>query len=1270
MNNMFTSVCEENRLKLLKSYFDTHGLVRHQLETFDHFIFHDIKTIIDDEASIIFNGKRSLSNQLKNEIEEGYNRKETERIMLKFENVFVAKPSIANDDTTVRELYPAEARQKMITYDSVVFVDVLEYVMRPKMVTKLTKKNGIKKEKEEEKKDEEILINKHLRIPIARIPIMLRSSTCNLYDCTPQERIELGEGIEDPGGYFIINGNERVLIGQLRNAYNRSICFRNKPSEPLICEMRSMSEETGHSVLIQLRLNMACQKKANTRRVVVDKNGTIDLVISQTKVPIPIGFVFKVLGVTTMNKLKFLIGDEECVQKYLTLILRGESGFDMENEESGMLGVVEKAVDEDDLEPYGNDEDDEEDGAIQNVENVEEIDIDIQVEEEDVNTKKKIKQFIEQDMFPHLGVSSTNEEKAVLLSKMVRKLLLVNESEYEKDKIPLTHGNGAFPELSLHTEGLNSQTVFLTDRAGKRDNEMRDILFCQEDRDNYSNKRVEMAGVLCFELFRMLYKRFIKSNINQLEKRNRVEMDVISKNAFITTGLHLSFSTGNWGVQKNNYIRTGVAQIPQNKVSFGAFFSYLRRFVIPMGKEGKNTKIRQIHPSSIFFACPSETPEGQFVGVTLNLSMLAGVSIRTSSVLVKEIIESSHQSFRLVSDVTFNNKNKFTTIFVNGGICGMTSKPSQLLTDIEDLKRTKCLRYDVGVVHISQLKEIHVSSDAGRFIRPLINLRNVRKSSLKHDSLDIGWESFDDCVCDGYVVYKDAYEIEQSQIAIDIQDLKRHPIEYDSMEIHASCMMGVMAAQIPFAEHTQSPRLCYQASMAKQAIGNIPSHHVKSDNTTRVMDYVQRPIVSTQIAEMNHFNDYPNGINAMVAIAIYGGFNQEDSIILNKASIDRGIFHVITYKTVIVEERKVCISEKICMPAGSIRKMNNYSLLDDDPNSPYFGVVRVNSYVKRNDVLVGKVVTRTSKDPVSKDSVRTDVDHSTIVSASEEGKVDRIIRTSKKGILMFKIVIAQQKRPEIGDKFCSDMAQKGTVGMILDEIDMPFMADGSIPDMIINPHCLPSRMTINQIMASVLGKVCCAKNETFGDASPFKEVTDDGSEAPKIKDKIHKICKELEECGYDYNGTETMMCGWTGEKLRAEIFFGPVYYHRLTHMVSDKIFSRASTNQKRHTITRQPLNGRANEGGLRIGEMEKDCMLVHGASKFLHEKMFDQSDKFIINLCVPCKSYFKVAKDENGLFYCTGCDGIDIVKFNFPFAAKLVFQELTAMGQKIEFTVK
>lgn len=1007
---MDEKLSEQNRLNLLKSYFDTYGLVRHQLETFDYFIFHELKTIIDDEACIIFNGKSSVPNQnFQSPIEKRHKStgdygSKGGKIMLKFENIFVAKPVIINDDRTVRPLYPAEARQKMLTYDSVIFVDVLEYVFEG---------------------DSEILINKHLRIPIARFPIMVGSSTCNLYNCTPEEKIKLGETIKDPGGYFIINGNERVLIGQLRNAYNRSICYRNKSFEPLLCEIRSMSEETGHSVLVQLKLN-----NPNVKKRVFEKSG-IDVIISQSKIPIPIGYVFKVLEVNTIAKLKLLIGSEDFFQKYLILMLKEENIQD-----------------------------------------------------------EQITQFIQQDMFPHLGVSATSKEKAILLGKMVRKLLLINENELGTENVPR---------------------------------------FTVEDRDNYSNKRVEMAGVLCYELFRMLYKRFIKSSIMQLEKRNRVEMDVISKNSFITTGIHFSFSTGNWGVQKNNYIRTGVAQIPQNKVSFSAFFSYLRRFVIPMGKEGKNTKIRQVHPSSIFFACPAETPEGQFVGITLNLSMLANVSMRTSTVLLKCIICFSHQYFK---ETSANMQNGFVTIFINGGVAGFTTRPEQLIKDVYELKKLKCIRYDVSIVYTKELSEIHISGDAGRFIRPLLNLNEIKKNKPS-------WNSFENCFENNHVVYKDAYEIEQSLIAIDINEANK----FDFMEIHPSCMLGVMAAQIPFAEHTQSPRLCYQASMAKQAIGNIPGHHIKSDNTMRVMDYLQRPFVSTNIAEMNGFNEYPNGVNAMVAVAIYSGFNQEDSVILNKASVDRGMFNVTTYKTIIVEERKTGCNEKICIPPSSIRKMYDYSLLEDNERSLYYGIVKLKSVVKKNMVLVGKTVSK-----VVKDGSKNEFDKSVLVSSSEEGKVERIIRIIKKGILMYKIIIAQQKRPEIGDKFCSDMAQKGTVGMILEEVDMPFMKNGTVPDIIINPHCLPSRMTINQIMASILGKICCEKNEIFGDASPFKEKTFNS------KDKIAELCNELKTLGYNYNGTETMMCGWTGEVLRAEIFFGPVYYHRLIHMVSDKIF--------------------------------------------------------------------------------------------------------------------
>ncbi|CCV02567.1 DNA-directed RNA polymerase II subunit RPB2 [Armadillidium vulgare iridescent virus] len=1196
----FELFCENNRFSLLENIFKERGLVHHQLETFNQFLLQDLKTIIDDEASIIFNGKRSHGAEQPANKGSG-DRDFTEKIMLKFENVTVSKPTTINDDRTVRPLYPAEARQRTITYEANVLVDITEWALPPVRAN-----------------IEPVFITKHHKVPIAKIPIMVGSLACNLFNCTQEERVKLGEGKKDPGGYFIINGNEKALIGQMRNTYNRSICFQNKQDEPLTCDMRSMSEETGHSVFVQLKLNSLTSGKA-------EKHGTIELIITKTKTPIPIGFVFKTLNVTTLEQLQVLIGYEPEIQKYLILLLNN----------SNMNGANEQ-------EEEKKDEDDNNEPEEEDADNI------------TINTggtggeEEKAKQFIEEDMFPHLGISSSFEEKAIMLGNMVRKLLFVNEN----------------------LEGTK-----------------------QEDRDNYSNKRIEMAGVLCFELFRMLYKRFIKSAIGSLEKKKRVEIDVISKNAYITTSLAYSFATGSWGVQKNNYIRTGVAQLPQNKVSFGGSFSLLRRFVIPIGKEGKNTKIRQIHQSSVFFACPSETPEGQYVGITLNLSMLAGVSLRTSSVLVKEIIEVAHNDFVATKEF-FKQKKEIqkncVAIFVNGGICGFTKSAENFLQDIELLKKTKSLRYDIGAVWNPVLKEIHVASDAGRFVRPLININSIR---ARRNS--VNWNSFKECLANGDVVFKDAYEIEQSAIAIDIDSLKTHPHVFSLMEIHPSCLLGIMAGQIPYSDHTQSPRNCYQASMAKQAIGFLPAYHIRSETTTRVMLGVEKPLITTQIAEMNGLNEFPNGVNCIVAIAAYTGYNQEDSIILKKEAIERGLFNVITYKTTIAEERKIVSNEKICLPAGPVRRTNyNYSLINDNPSSKFFGVIQEKTKVKKNDVLVGKVIIKTSKS-----GERTEIDKSEV--ATEEGTVDRVIRTSKKGLLMFKIVIAQMKIPEIGDKFCSAMAQKGTCGIILPSVDMPFCTDGTIPDLIINPHCLPSRMTINQIMACIHGRICIARGEKMGDATPFQEdwstrnrvfpesLDSGGTGAGKVRvDKIKILFEELGKCGFSPNGTCVMMNGMTGKKLTtrvekidqsgkkyieeedSKIFMGPIYYHRLTHMVSDKIFSRPSTNQKRNATTRQPLNGRANDGGLRIGEMEKDCLLVHGGSRLLHEKMFDQSDKFVVRLCVPCKSYFNVSKCDDGSFVCLKCDGVNIVRMNLPFATKLVFQELNAMGIKTDMEVK
>lgn len=1010
---------EANRLRLLKDHIETYGLIRHQIDSFNYFINFGIKTIVDDEASVAF----TLPNR--------------DKVQLKFENVHVSNPIVIDKNRNIRLLYPSEARESLLNYEAIVYTDVVEY------------NNGA-------------LVKKQHKIPIAKIPIMLRCDKCNLYNLTNETALQKGEIDDDKGGYFIINGNERVIIGQMKNAYNLPLCSKNK--DTLICELRSMSEETGHSVYISLKLN---------------KDKTIEFSTTKFKQSLNISIVYKVLGEPFNIK-------GEIYQPYISI----------------------NDVDSEDLcDDY--------------------------------------KYFILNDMLPHQGMNCTPKVKALFITKLVEKLILT--------------------DLGILKE---------------------------EDKDNYTNKRMETTGILCFELFKLLYKRFIKTCNLQLEKRPRVDYtDIIVKNNTITTGMLFSFSTGNWGVQKNNYIRYGVSLNMYPKPNFNAMLSYLRRCNIPVGKEGKNIKVRQIHTSSIFFVCPSETPEGQTVGIVLNLALLATISNKHCVVLIKEILDT------LKEDKGYN-------IVINGTIQDTCFNFERFNSTINRMKVEGLLPYDISCVVSHPLKLIYVHCDAGRFLRPLINLNLNRLSFL------------------------DVYEVEETTIAIDTESLNKYPKgTFNYMEIHPSCMLGIMAAQIPYANHTQSPRICYQASMAKQAIGCLTSFNIRNDGTMYIQPYVQKPIVTTAIANIIKANDYPTGLNAIVAIACHTGFNQEDSIILNKASIERGMFNCITFKVIVVELK---VNDVVKLPLKKMFK-TNYNKLDND------GIIKVKSEVHVNDVLLCKV-------SVDRDS-KEEFDHSIVAKVNDEGVVERIIKTYKSGMAVYKFVISQQRIPETGDKFCSGMAQKGTCGIILSQQDMPFTKDGITPDLIINPHCIPSRMTINQIMACVKGKSCCLKG-TYGDATPFKG------------DNLRNICEELKMEGYNFNGTETMYSGTTGVKLKCDIFIGPTYYHRLSHIVSDKIYAR-SVGGPINALTRQPVNGRANNGGLRIGEMEKDCMLGHGIVKFQNEKMFEQSDKFILKQCGDCHLYTKVVY-KNGKLFCNFCRSNNISNFNLPYAAKLVCQELNA----------
>lgn len=1035
-------------MDIVKKYVEEYGMIRHQFDTFHDFVFSGIQTVINDEPDIYTTTNHVV-----------------------FKNVRFIKPFITINNKNKIPLTPAMARERSLTYDFTVKVDL---------------------ECENTEKNKEV----H-SVVLCNIPAMVGSAVCTLYGKSEQEKVSLGEIIGDYGGYFVINGKERIITGQTRKTYNRMICFKNLDNE-FICEMRSSSEETAKSSLIQVKLN---SRKTN-----------VDITIDN--VNYSIGGIFKKLN--ALNLLENLIGTDHIYLDELIYLIK---------------------------------------------ENVNDYNIDIT------------------QLFPHLG-QSNNETKAILLGKMVRKLGLCESG-----------------------------------------------ILKEEDKSNLAYKRVDMVGVLCKDLFKMLWKQFIKSLTKEIEKRKigSILPIVNIKKKNISINFYYCFSTGTWGIKKNSYKKTGVSEFAQNKVSVLTNLALLRKFNIPVGKKDKNIKIRQMHPSSIFFICPFETPEGASVGTRLTLAGISSVSSGMSMISVKEVLVARNLFDEILVD---DIKDEHYIILLNGTPVGMTTDTKTLLKSFDELRVLSIIRQDVSCCINSCLKLVEIWCDSSRFIRPLIKREKFHCITPSMTIKDMENK--------GIIVHMDPAELENSYVSMEYDKTA------DYVEIHPCLISGVVASQIVFSNHTQSPRVCYMSNMIKQAMGIIPTLENRTDSTVYSLDYVQKPLNTTKMAEIIGTNEYPNGINAIVAVACYTGFNQEDSIIVNKSSIERGLFTASVKRTVCTDAKTFSsFEEVICVPPEENRLHRNYSKLDEN------GIVKKGTRVFKGDVLIGKIL-RTKNGDVTKIE-----DKSVTVKTNEEGIVDSVHVTSS----MVKITITQLKIPEIGDKFCSGMAQKGTCGMILPTEDMPFTSDGMTPDIIINPHCLPSRMTINQIMSCICAKAnALSGNPEYKDGSPFSGTT-----------VLDKASQELENRGFHFDGTEEMYNGMTGHKMNARIFIGPVYYHRLTHLVSNKIFSSTNTNIK-NKLTRQPLNGRSNDGGLRIGEMEKDCLLRHGIIKFSNERLMDLSDKYILKMCNKCNGYYNVTKIDNNNYICNKCKNVDISTVSIPYAAKLLVQELESMALNVTMT--
>ena len=648
------------------------------------------------------------------------------------------------------------------------------------------------------------------------------------------------------------------------------------------------------------------------------------------------------------------------------------------------------------------------------------------------------------------------------------------------------------------------------------------------------------------------------------------------------------------------------------------------------------------------------TPEGQSVGIVKNLAYMTHITIYSDSLPLYEYIMPNVIPIDSITSVELYKKTK---VFINGAWVGISDEPQELYLMLKDKKYKGIINIYTSIIFDYKMKEIRVCNDSGRLTRPLLRVKNnnilISKSLIsKINDSELNWDNLltSSKIEDSVIEYVDPDEQNWSMIATNPKDLfekNEKMYNYTHCEIHPSTMFGVLASCIPFPEHNQSPRNTYQCAQGKQAMGvYVTNYESRMDKTAYVLNYPARPLVDTRIMNMIQLNKIPSGCNVIVAIMTHTGYNQEDSLLFNKGSIDRGLFMTTIYHTEKDEDKqKINGDEEIrCKPDPAKTKgmkMGNYNKVKSR------GIIPENTLVENRDIIISKI-TPIKENRNDHTKVIKFEDQSKIYKTTEETYIDKnYIDRNGEGYNFAKVRLRTVRKPVIGDKFSSRHGQKGTIGNIIPECDMPFTSSGVRPDIIINPHAIPSRMTIGQLKETVLGKVLVELG-LFGDGTSFGQFD--------VKD----ICQELLNLGYKSNGNELMCNGLTGEQLECNIFIGPVFYQRLKHMVSDKAHSRSIGPMV--NLTRQPAEGRSRDGGLRFGEMEKDAMVSHGAARFTKGRMYDASDKYSVFVCKKC-GLIAAYNNEIHIHHCKTCDNrVDFAYVEIPYSCKLLFQELNTMN--------
>ncbi|KAG6890204.1 DNA-directed RNA polymerase III subunit [Termitomyces sp. Mi166 len=789
-----------------------------------------------------------------------------------------------------------------------------------------------------------------------------------------------------------------------------------------------------------------------------------------------------------------------------------------------------------------------------------------------------------------------------------------------------------------------------------------------DDRDYVGNKRLELyvfitsflacitaytgvrAGQLLALLFEDLFKTYntnLKSAIDKvLKKPSRTsEFDAFNTMQFqgdhLTAGFVRAISTGNWSLKRFKMERAGVTHV-LSRLSFISALGMMTRISSQFEKTRKVSGPRALQPSQWGVLCPSDTPEGEACGLVKNLALMTHI---TTDVDEEPIIR---LAFMLgVEDITLATGTEIYgphtfVVNVNGTIIGLTRYPTRFVAQFRKLRRARRMSEFVSVYINNHHHTVHIASDGGRICRPMIIVENGRpKVTSEHITLlKKGKLAFDDFLRKGLVEYLDVNEENDTYIALyesDIVPATTH------LEIEPFTLLGAVAGLIPYPHHNQSPRNTYQCAMGKQAIGAIAYNQLnRIDTLLYLLVYPQQPMVKTKTIELVGYDRLPAGQNATVAVMSFSGYDIEDALILNKASLDRG------YGRCQVLRKNATLIRKY--PNGTFDRLADAPIDENGQVAKKYDIVQmdglagVGERVDPGDVYVNKQSpTNATDNTFTGQAASVPYKNAPLTYKSPvAGNIDKVmISDTENDQTLIKVLIRQTRRPELGDKFSSRHGQKGVCGLIVNQEDMPFNDRGISPDTIMNPHGFPSRMTVGKMIELLAGKAGVLRG-TLEYGTAFG-----GS-------KVEDMSRILVENGFSYAGKDMLTSGITGEPLEAYVYFGPIYYQKLKHMVMDKMHARA--RGPRATLTRQPTEGRSREGGLRLGEMERDCLIGYGATQLLLERLMISSDKFEVNACEECG-----LMGYNG--WCTYCKSSKkMAQLTIPYAAKLLFQELMAMN--------